>query len=78
MKRVIGFVAKRMEDGTFGTPIEIIRDIPDEEIGESGMTKLEEQCLKTAAERIFLKLFQEHKEKLKAKEVGEDGNSHKR
>lgn len=78
MKHAIGFAAKRMEDGSFGEPVEIFRDIPDEEIGASGLTKLEEQCLETAAERIFLKLFREHKEKLKAKEVGEDGNSHKR
>lgn len=57
MKRVqVGFVAKRTEDGAFVDDRPIFRDIPESQIGSSGLTKCEERCLKRAAENIFAEM----------------------
>lgn len=57
MKRTVGIIAKRNADGTFTRTSDIIRDIPEREIGASGLTKTEEACLKTAAETVFAPLY---------------------
>ena len=60
-KRVqIGFVAKRTEDGGFGSDRPIYRDIPDSAVGASGMTKCEERCLTRAAENVFAEMAKEN------------------
>lgn len=60
MKSVmVGFVAKRNEDGSFGEQRPIMREVADNQIGESGQTKLLEQKLDEAAERIFAPLYAE-------------------
>lgn len=60
MKSVmIGFVAKRNEDGSFGEQRPIMREVADNQIGESGQTKLLERKLDEAAERIFAPLYAE-------------------
>lgn len=60
-KRVqIGFVAKRTEDGGFGSDRPIYRDIPDSAVGASGMTKCEERCLSRAAESVFAEMAKEN------------------
>lgn len=60
MKSVmVGFVAKRNEDGSFGEQRPIMREVADNQIGESGQTKLLERKLDEAAERIFAPLYAE-------------------
>ena len=59
-KRVqIGFVAKRNEDGTFCDDRPIFRDVPESQIGASGLTKCEERCLTRAAESVFAEMAKE-------------------
>lgn len=61
MKRVqIGFVAKRTEDGGFGSDRPIYRDIQDSAVGASGLTKCEERCLTRAAENVFAEMAKEN------------------
>lgn len=61
MKRVqIGFVAKRNEDGTFVDDRPIYRDVPESQIGASGLTKCEERCLTRAAESVFAEIAKEN------------------
>lgn len=60
-KRVqIGFVAKRTEDGGFVDDRPIFRDIPESDVGASGMTKCEERCLSRAAESVFAEMAKEN------------------
>ena len=60
MKSVmVGFVAKRNEDGSFGEQRPIMREVADNQIGETGQTKLLERKLDEAAERIFAPLYAE-------------------
>jgi hypothetical protein len=57
MKRVqVGFVTKRGEDGEFIDDRPIYRDVPDEDIDDSGLTKCEKRCLTRAAESVFAEL----------------------
>ena len=57
MKRVqVGFVAKRTDDGGFVEDRPIFRDVPDSDIGKSGLTKTEERALKQAADTVFAAL----------------------
>lgn len=61
MKRVqIGFVAKRNEDGTFVDYRPIYRDVPESQIGASGLTKCEERCLTRAAESVFAEMARDN------------------
>lgn len=60
-KRVqIGFVAKRTEDGGFVDDRPIFRDIPESDVGASGLTKCEERCLSSAAESVFAEMAKEN------------------
>ena len=60
-KRVqIGFVAKRAEDGGFVDDRPIFRDIPESDVGASGLTKCEERCLSRAAESVFAEMAKEN------------------
>lgn len=64
MKTVmVGFVAKRNEDGSFGEQRPIMREVADNQIGESGQPKVLERKLNEAAERVFAPLFAEHQKK---------------
>lgn len=64
MKSVmVGFVAKRNEDGSFGEQRPIMREVADNQIGESGQPKVLEQKLNEVAERVFAPLFAEHQKK---------------
>ena len=61
MKRVqVGFVAKRTEDGGFVEDRPIFRDVPDSEIGASGLTKCEERALKRSADSVFAELARDN------------------
>ena len=61
MKRVqVGFVAKRTEDGGFVDDRPIFRDIPESDVGASGLTKCEERCLSRAAESVFAEMAKEY------------------
>lgn len=63
MKRIkVGFVAKRTEDGGFVHDRDLYRDVPDSEVGDNGLTKCEERCLKTAAVNVFAELVKENPE----------------
>lgn len=60
MKRVqVGFVAKRTEGGGFVEDRPIFRDVPESDVGESGLTKCEERCLTRAAESVFAEMAKE-------------------
>lgn len=60
MKQVmVGFTARRGEDGSFFDERPIMREIPDRRIGESGQPKVLEKKLDEAAERIFAPMFAE-------------------
>lgn len=61
MKQVqVGFVAKRTEDGGFVEDRPIFREVPDSEIGASGLTKCEERALRQAANSVFAELARDN------------------
>lgn len=61
MRRVqVGFVAKRTEDGGFIEDRPILREVSDSELGESGLTKVEERALRRAANSVFAELAKDN------------------
>ena len=60
MKVQIGFVAKRNKDGTFVDDRPVYRDVPESQIGASGLTKCEERCLSRAAESVFFEIAKQN------------------
>lgn len=61
MKRVqVGFVTKRGEDGEFLDDRPIYRDMADDDVDDSGLTKCEKRCLTRAAESVFAELARDN------------------
>ena len=61
MKRVQGgFVTKRGDDGEFLDDRPIYRDIADDDVDDSGLTKCERRHLKLAADNVFAELARDN------------------
>lgn len=56
----VGFVAKRTEDGGFVEDRPILREVSDNELGKSGLTKVEERALRRAANSVFAELARDN------------------
>ena len=61
MKRVqVGFVTKRGEDGEFLDDRPIYRDMADDDVDDSGLTKCERRHLKLAVDNVFAELVRDN------------------
>ena len=56
----VGFVAKRTEDGGFTCDRPILREVSDNELCASGLTKVEERALRRAANSVFAELVKDN------------------